>query len=161
MRSRPSAEGLPVWNYGAIIPRKGVFRPGTIMNRAFHTGIVLALVIHMLYGCCVHHAHAHGGPSETKALAIEASCACHHAIAGPGQACDDTSQHQACGGDRCVFTRPDSDDAPDLSIGHGCLDPVCVSPGIAMLSVIDRVDSSLDNLGEPVPLHLLNQAFLL
>jgi len=131
------------------------------MNRAFHIGIVLAVAVHMLCGCCFHHAHAYGGPSDTKALTVETSCPCHHGSTEPGQFCDHTSQHQQCHENRCVFTRPDSNDAPDLSIDHGCLNPVCVSPGTAMLSGIDRVDSRLGNLGEPIPLHLLNQALLL
>lgn len=131
------------------------------MNRAFHTGMTLAVVAHMVFGCCLHHAHASGEPSDTKALAVEASSPCRHGSAGPDQSRDHTSPHQQCGGDRCVFTRPDPNDAPDLSIGHGYLNPVCVSPGIPTLGGIDRVDSRLGNLGEPIPLHLLNQALLL
>jgi len=131
------------------------------MNRALHIGTVLAVALHMLCGCCLHHPHAYGRLFDTKAPAVEAPCPSHHGSAEPDLCCDSSSQQQRCHGNRCVFTRPDSNDALDLSIGHGCLNPVCVSPGTATLGRIDRVDSSLDNLGEPIPLHLLNQALLL
>jgi len=131
------------------------------MNCAFHIVVVLAVALHALCGCCVHHAHARGGPSDTKALTVKASCKCHHGCVGPDQSCDHTLQQQQCDEVRCVFTRPDSNNAPDLSIGHGCVNPVCVLPGISTLSGIDEVDSSPENPGEPIPLHLLNQAILL
>ena len=136
------------------------------MNRAFHIAIVLVVAAHMLCGCCLHHAHAYGGRSDVKALSVEASCPCHHGSAEPGQSCDHTSQHQPCDGDRCVFTRRDLNDAPDVSIGHGSLNPLCVSPGTGTsgtgtLGGIDRVNASLGKLGSPIPLHLLNQALLL
>jgi len=145
-----------------MIGCESVCRPGTIMNRAFQIGIMLAVAIHMVGGCCLHHAHAHGGLSDTKGFAARASCPCHHrgSVETDG-CCDHPSQPQQCDGHKCVFTRPDPSDAPDLSIGHGCLNPVCVSPGLPTLRGIDRGDSRLGEPGQPIPLHLLNQVLLI
>lgn len=144
-----------------MIDFESLFRPGTIMNRTVHMGIVLAVVVHMAAGCCLHHAHAHGRSSGRKALAVEASCPRHHGSGGPDRSCHHPSHPKQCDEDKCVFARPDSDDTPDLSIGHGCLNPVCVSPGLSTLSGIDRADSSLGELRPPIPLHLLNQVLLI
>ena len=132
------------------------------MNRASHIGIVLAAVAHMLCGCCLHHVHA-SGPRTDLPLSVDATRPCdeHHGHQHEGQFCDHSSEHHQCDGGRCVFTRADSDDTPDLSIGHGCLNPVCVLPGTSALRGIDRVDSSLGEPGALIPLHLLNQALLL
>ncbi len=140
---------------------KDVFRPGTMMNRAFHIWIVLAVAAHMLCGCCLHHAHAYGAPSDPEPSAVEASCPCDHESPGAGQSCDNTSQHQPCDGERCVFTRPDTNSFPDLSIGSDGLDRVYISPCILTPSGIARVDSSLGKMGAPIALHLLNQVILL
>lgn len=144
-----------------MIRCQSVFRPGTIMNRAFQIGIMLAVAVHMVCGCCLHHVHAYGGLSDTKALVARVSCPCHHRESGaPDPCCDHPSQPQQCDGDTCVFTRPDASDPPDSSTGHGCLNPVCVSPGNPTLRGIDRADSSLGELAPQTPLHLRNQVLL-
>jgi hypothetical protein len=136
-----------------------------IMNRTLHIATVVAVAAHMLCGCAFHHAYDCGGSCDTRSLAVsfgvEASCPCHHASAGPRHSCDHPSQHQPCDEERCVFARPDSDDTPDLSIGHTAPNPVCVSPGLPALGGADRVDSILGEPGPPIPLHLLNQVLLI
>lgn len=132
------------------------------MNRAFHIAIVLAVAVHMVFGCCLHHAHADGERSG----AVETFCPNCHESVEPGESCDHSTQHQGCDGDRCVFTRRDSNEAPDSSIGHGWLNPVCVSLGTGAFGAgtlrgIGRVDSGLGKVGAPIALHLLNQVLLL
>lgn len=144
-----------------MIRSKGKLQPETIMSRALHMGVTFVVSVHMVLGCCFHHAHTFALPVDTQALSVEGRCPDHRGNAEPGRSCEGPSQRQLCDGDRCVFTRPDSNDAPDWAVGHDGLNPVCLSPQVPAPGGIDRVASSLGERAAALPLHLLNQALLL
>ncbi len=131
------------------------------MYRAVHNVVLFALLVHMVFGCCLHHAHSHPLPSGNEPCA-ETACPLHH---GHDQANGEPRQHRpgdsGCDGSRCVFTRPESGDTPQASIGAHYLPPSCIVPRPPALSGIDTADTTPHHFGPPIPLHLLNQALLL
>ncbi len=131
-----------------------------IVNRAFHMGFVLAVTAHMLFGCWLHHAHAYG-LRDTTIPGVDAPLACPHRPTGPNHTCSTPSERRKCDGAKCVFTRPEPDDTPDLSLGHSGLTLVCVSPSIPASEDLARCDSQRGEPGLVIPLHLLNQVLLI
>jgi len=136
------------------------------MNRAFHIGIVLAVLTHMVCGCCMHHAKA-AGPRADRASSVDVACSCeHHGHAHAGHAGDSRSRHNGgnhpgCDGGHCTFTRPDVSGSNSLFEGLQCL-PLffCVSLR-PTLGEIESVGLAPSRFGPPISLHLLNQALLL
>ncbi len=167
------------------------------MYRVFHTGVVLAVAVHMLCGCCLHHAHAHGVRSDARVSAVETGC-CHHGDhshkqadahgpyagypyaghpgaghSGAGHSGEfslsdseaplenGSSEHQHCDGQSCVFTRPDTDDSPELLVAGESVVPEVVVLIAPSLSVLELAAEACWRPDELQRLHLLNQAFLL
>ncbi len=144
-----------------MIRCKGVFRPGTIMNRTFHIGIVLAMAVHLLCGCCWHHAHAFS-PRIDSPLSVEATCPCeHHGHPHEGQPGDHGKEQGRCDEGPCTFMRPDSSGSSDFSADLQCLSLASCLPLLPQLSRIDTTDFVPSRFGTSISLHLLNQAFLL
>ena len=142
--------------------RYKVLRPETIMSRSVRTITLSAVLLHMVFGCCLHHAHLDGSEAGTQVSLVETPCRCHHHGHEPsGQPSDRQSRHQGCDGAECVFTRPELADSSELLIGQDCLAPTGVLPSIPTLSVIDSVDSGLGHVGASIALYVLNQALLL
>jgi hypothetical protein len=125
--------------------------------------ILTSFVVHVLFGCCLHHTHGHEQHAPAVVAETVSDCACHQ----HSRPCQDSAEHQCpaddCKGDRCVFTRAETESAGQ-------------SPGEAALAAIlddgCRVDSSFDDRNRTagpehdfpllaVRLHLLNQRFLL
>ena len=139
-----------------------VLRPETIMSRLVRTFTLSAVLLHMVFGCCLHHAHLDGSEARGQVAVVETSCHCHHHGHEPSdQPRDDRSRHEGCDGAECVFTRPELADSSELLIGQDCLAPARVPPSGAKLRGIDLLDSALSHVGPPIALHLLNQALLL
>jgi len=142
-----------------MIGVKGVFRPETIMNRAFHIAVLLAVAVHTVFGCCFHHAH---GSHPANSPIVEDSCACgHHGHEEGGEPRDHRSGDQECDDDQCVFTLPGSSNAFQVMIGADCLPLVRVAITLSGMNGIDTVDTMPRHGGPPIPLYLLNQALLL
>ncbi len=148
------------------------------MNRVFHIGIVLAVAVHMLCGCCLHHAHAHGGRSNTRVSAVETGCCQHHdgsqheranargssasgnvalALVPP----DGSSDHQHCDGAHCVFTRPDSNDSFVMLTGAADATQEFVFLVAPTRNVLEFATAAFWHPGITLRIHLKNQAFLL
>jgi len=160
-RGAPLSEGSPEWSCGAIIYFQAVFRPGMIMNCAFHMGVMLAVAVHMVFGCCLHHAHA-SGPRIGLPLSVDATCPCgHHDHQHEGLPGDHRSGDQDCDGDKCVFTLPKSGNSSLVTVGANSLPFICVMPTPPEMDGIDTVDTMPHHCGLPVPLHLLNQVLLI
>jgi hypothetical protein len=145
-----------------MIRCSGVFLPGTIMNRAFHAVAMLAVAGHMLFGCCLHHAHALGSPADLP-VSVNAVCPCehHHGHQQEPQPRDEGGNPQGCDEAPCAFTRPDSSESGDVSGGLPCLSLVSCLPSLPTPAGTYVVDSVSSRFGAPIPLHLLNQALLL
>ena len=131
------------------------------MNRAFHFGAVLAVAVHMVFGCCVHHVHASGTEADLPP-SIDATCPCEdHGHQHEGQPCDDGDHHEGCEVGPCTFTRPDSFGISNLLAGFQCLPTVLCLPPLAAPSGVDTASAALSGLSAPIPLFLLNQVLLI
>jgi len=150
-----------MWSDGPMIRCEGVFRPGTIMNRAFHFGAVLTVAVHMVFGCCLHHAHASGRQVDLPD-SVDAACPCeHHGHQHERQPCDHSNGPEGCDEGQCTFIRPDSPGNSDLLAGFQCLPLISCLPPLPMLSETDTAELAPSRLGAPIPLHLLNQVLLI
>lgn len=145
-----------------MIRCRRIFRPGMIMNRAFHMGIVLAVAVHMVSGCCLHHAHAAGFPTDLSSSVEAVGCPCEdHGHQHQGQSGDHGSQEHGCNEGPCIFTRPDSSESSDLLAGLQGLALISCLPAGAALSRIDTACPAPSRFAAAVPLHLLNQVLLI
>ena len=138
----------------------------TFMHRLVYILTFAALSVHLLLGCCLHHTHKFDAAFESQGLAVETSRACHGHGENEGPHKQDghhdhDSHHQLCNGGTCVFMRADSVDAPDLLIGQNSLATASVLTCLISSDRFERANARLDRLGEPIPIHLANQAFLL
>ncbi len=145
----------------------------TSMHRVVYILTFTALSVHILFGCCLHHAHTFDAAHESQGLVTAVSCTCsahgHGEKEGPDKQDgheqdghhDRDSHHRHCDGGTCVFMRADSVDAPDLSIGQNSLATASVSACPASTSCFQRADARLEWVGAAIPIHLANQAFLL
>lgn len=138
-----------------------VLEPKTLMYRVLHKVVLFVLLVHMVFGCCLHHAHSHPlQPADEPC--VETTCPWHHGQDdGNGQPPQHRPGGNGCEGGRCVFTRPESGDTPQASLGAPCVPSICTVPGPSALRGIDTADTAPDPFGPPVRLHLLNQALLL
>jgi len=129
------------------------------MSRVFHIAIVLAVTVHMVFGCCLHHAH---GSQPADSPSVQNSCDCgHHGHEGGGEPCDHQSGDQGCDDGQCVFTLPESGSASQVTIGMNCLPVFCVMPALPGMDGINTADTVLHHCGPPISLHLLNQVILI
>ena len=127
-------------SYGAMLCCEGLIRPVTIMNRAIHIAIVLAVAVHMVFGCCSHHAHA-SGPGDVLPLSLGATCPCeNHGHQHENQPFDHDSNHHGCDEGPCTFTRPDSSELGN-SVGNlQCLPLISCEPLLPTLSAIEAAN---------------------
>jgi hypothetical protein len=139
-----------------------IFRPGTIVNRAFHIGIMVAVAVHMVCGCCWHHAHAAGYLAGSPSLVEAAGCPCgHHGHQHQSQACDHESEEHGCNEGSCIFTRPDSSESSDLLAGLQSRALISCLQASPTLSGVDTVYPTPSRFAAAIPLHLLNQVLLI
>ena len=132
------------------------------MKRVFHIGIVMAVAVHMVFGCCFHHAHA-SGPRIDPLISVNAACPHEqHGHQHEKQPCNHGGDHQQCDEGTCTFFRTDSSGS-DGSSSRGLqgLPLISCVPLLLALGEIDTVDWAPSRFGAPIPLHLLNQALLL
>lgn len=142
-------------------------RPIHAMNKWVHNLTMLAVLYHLLVGCCWHHAHG-----EPRAAARQTGCALDcpdsfhygapHAADEP--LADGSHEHQgACENPRCTFVLPDPESVPDLAslIGRQTV-------GWADLATFDCNRPGPTILETPPPwsgpslrLHLVIQALLI
>jgi hypothetical protein len=125
-----------------------------------------ALSVHMLFGCCSHHAHTFATTGGSDAIAVKSSCGCsHHASHNADDENqqqdghhDHDSDHRQCDIGNCLIVRTDPLESPNFLIGQQYLATQCVSIYPATIGYLGRPAASL---GIPIPIHLANQTFLL
>ena len=131
------------------------------MNRAFQIGIMLAVAVHMGFGCCLHHAHA-SVPRIDLPLSADATCPCeHYGQQHSGQPRDHGNKQQGCEEGSCTFIRPEPSQGGDWLAGVRCPPLIWCLPPLPTLSGIASTDLVPSRFRAPTPLHLLNQALLL
>ena len=148
------------------------------MHRVVSILTLSALSVHMLFGCCLHHAHELDALFESIGPAARTNYACSSHRHGHGDGShhhdgqqdsghqqdgqpDNDSQHQHCDGGTCVFMRADSVDGPGSSTIQNTLAIAVVSSCPTSSACFEVTDTRLVRLGVPIPIHLANQAFLL
>lgn len=145
-----------------MIRCQSVFRPGTIMNRAFQIGIMVAVAVHIVSGCCWHHAHAADFPTDLPSSVEAPGCPCeHYGHRHQGQTCDHGSKEHGCNEGSCIFTRPDSPESSDLLAGLQGFALISCVPAGPTLSGIDIACPAAGRFAAAIPLHLLNQVLLI
>jgi hypothetical protein len=115
------------------------------------------LAIHLLVGCCAHHAHAASAASPRHETNVDACCG-HHEQSG-----DSHSERHGCENEKCSFLRS-SDDSPakfvfqvhrpSVALWHDASVPRL--PGIQAAGIFPA-----DDLFPPLRLHLAHQVLLI
>jgi len=131
------------------------------MNRLLHVVTIVAMAVHALGGCCVHHAHAESLSPDASAT-IETACPCeYHGHSGQDEPAENPGDHGGCDEGPCTFLRPDAPTANELLTGLGGLPPISswlTSPRPSRLAAASIV---LDRAGPLIPRHLLLQVLLI
>lgn len=141
---------------------------GEPVRRFVAKPLIVAVLVHALFGCCLHHADACAMRCESTLSAAAAHCHCDHDSDSNGP-CDESgdespdhgSQHEACNSDRCVSIRPEPTASPELLLDFGPLMTASSVAARAALSAITTVDPDQRPGVPPIAVHLLNQALLL
>ncbi len=149
------------------------------MHRVFHAATWLAVLAHMLFGCCLHHVHAdHALSGEAGAPACDGRDAhgsgsdvhhggrcCDHEPPAGGRCCHhEAPASDPCGDGPCVFVLPVNPSFEDLwPLGGGPCSVGCVIDGAAQpeAALAATVRARRAQSAEPVRPHLANQVLLL
>jgi hypothetical protein len=98
-----------------MIVGKVFLRRESAVVRTLRFGVMAAVLIHTLCGCCLHHAHAETG-SQASPEVVPAACShCHcdgHGR-GDGEPHQNTPGDDSCDGTDCTFVRPDDSSGHD------------------------------------------------
>lgn len=147
---------------------KAIARPEMRMHRVFHAATWLAVLLHVLLGCCAHHGHAdHGLTGEAGAPVCDGRDAhrsgshLHHG----GRCCHhEPPAGDPCGDAACVFVLPVNPSFEDLwPLGAGPRPVGDVIDGAAQpeAALAAMVRARRAHSAEPVRPHLANQVLLL
>ena len=149
-----------------MIQARGFFQLETLMHRFLHTLAMAAVLVHMVCGCCWHHAHAAEHQEEEEEAHAHRGSACighDHAVQrGSCTHHDESLPHgDGCEEDACDFVRTDRDTSLEFSLGAH-LPAVPASEAIAaFLLNPDAACAALPDPSPPDRLHLVHQALLL
>ncbi len=133
----------------------------SIMYRVLRTIAMFLVLAHLACGCCLHHAHAYGSQSG-DAPPVESTCPCgHHGHEDGGEPSDHQPCDQGCDHDQCVFARVESGGTSQVSFDAFCVPFASVIAIPPPVRGLDTRDKTPHHFGPPIPLPLLNQAFLL
>ncbi|MGM0491119.1 MAG: hypothetical protein ACQESR_30705, partial [Planctomycetota bacterium] len=100
------------------------------MNRLVHIGIMAAIAVHMVCGCCWHHAHASHAPLDSalaSARAVEPTSPCdghdhqHERRPSEPASSDSESHEQGCGEEPCTFIRQGSSGSSNMLVDVYCI----------------------------------------
>ena len=137
---------------------------GEPVRRFVAKPLIAAVLVHALFGCCLHHADPCAAHGESTLPAAVAHCHCDHDSDSEGsgdESPDHGSQHEACNSDRCVSIRPEPTASPELLLDLGPLMLASSVTGRTPLGAIATVDPDQRPDVPPIAVHLLNQALLL
>lgn len=131
------------------------------MNHFFHVLTIVAVAVHAVVGCRIHHAHAGGSASDASA-AMEAACPCErHGHSHQDEPAEPHGNHGTCDEGRCMFLRPEK------AGGKQLLSDVDGLPRLVSLATPPQAGQSRtatlgpSRPGPLIPRHLLLQVFLI
>ena len=142
-----------------IIKRVADFRWESLMRRTLHRLVLTSFAMHMVFGCCLHHVHAAALGAES--VIAETPCPCEHHEGESGQPAPSRTPCRGCDGDRCVFTRATTSDAPEVSADPNGVASIRDLPTLLDLGRTEATDLPRGRVATPVRLHLLKQVLLL
>lgn len=123
---------------------------------------IIALVFHVVVGCCAHHAHAQcEGSHAVDNAADDHAGHCHHKHKSHSSQNDEPKRGTTCEGYSCVFTGVSRlQITPDLtSVFYLFVSSAAPSVQSKVAFGVERIDQS-DHITLPVRVHLWNQVFL-
>ena len=138
-----------------------------MMSKRILTAVTLAAVtIHVLLGCCWHHAHESDLDSFTSTASLIANCQCHDhsSHSEPADGHDHHSGHESCDSVDCFFYSAENSDL-DLFVASAFCLPV--TGDVCFASLLDSVrrtrgtELSVGSFQLPEPLHALKQVWLI
>jgi hypothetical protein len=139
-----------------------IYRSEGLMSRFVRRVALLAVLAHMLLGCCLHHAHveaAGGGEPMGAAGASHEHCGtCAHGVPHEKGRTD-----HPCNEPACVFVRPDDRSGPELAaplVVAVWIEPFWAGAG-PVGHAIDAAGLGSARCSPPVRPHLLKQVLLI
>ena len=138
-----------------------------MMRKRILTAVTLtAVTIHVLLGCCWHHAHESGLDSIESTVTPIASCQGHDhsSRSEPADGHDHHSGHEPCDSADCFFYSADDFDLDLFVASAFCLS---VTGDVCFASLLDSVqrargaEFSVGSFQLPEPLHALKQVWLI
>jgi len=127
------------------------------MHGLLHSLTVVALLAHLMLGCCVHHSHA-----AAASIDDHGCCDATHAEVAGGHECSDDRHpdYGTCKGGRCWFLRSPGTDAFFWEISPS---PILVLPDTPAIADVSGAACSFSSgrLLLPVRLHLANLVLLI
>lgn len=138
---------------------------GVVMQRAVHIVSTLAVLLHILGGCCLHHAHG----ADPHREANSPGCTARHGCCGcrgnePAGTPDDTSSHgRHCEMNCCTFVVPGSSSAgpvaaPECAVGLAALPTLAGQlPKVLLAVAVEACHPP----GSRLRLHLLKRVLLI
>ncbi len=132
-----------------------------MINGVFPMAVTLALTVHTVFGCCLHHAHGFGHRANVP-VAIGTACSGEHHHHHHPSGDRSTTFPLQCNEGPCTFTGPDFTRRDDsFSAVFHILPPVSSVSLSPAPSRIDATDGISGSLTATVRLHLLNQIMLI
>ena len=132
------------------------------MNRALHIAIVLTVAVHMVLGCCWHHAHASGFGDAPPMSFESAGRACeHHGHEHRRETCNHDGEEHGCSEESCIFSRSNSPEGRDLFARLQDSALISCLPAILEASWNIKGDYVPSRITAATRLHLLNQVLLI
>ncbi|NUQ61924.1 MAG: hypothetical protein HUU20_05525 [Pirellulales bacterium] len=141
------------------------------MYRLLHSIAMVAVLAHMVFGCCLHHAHGSCGTSfgdasfaaqsagphglRSPAVVEHTGCHCH---AADCLSHENAPEHKGCDERDCVFIKPDDSSSGDLFAPS--IDGLFPAPLAAHAGQSLRVPCQPVAIPSPLRLHLMNQVLL-
>ena len=149
-----------------MMVESAILRTETLMHRLTHILACVTVVLHMVVGCCWHHAHAARIGHCRESLQAVAYPSCDDHGHGDHHACPGEPPHDhdhGCDTAPCVFVVPET--GGTVRIGTiqplGFLPPDVDTARPTTHLAGHRADAPQFRLRADLRLHLVNQVFLL
>lgn len=153
--------------HSSRIDRLGWERKNAFVNNFTSLLTTAALLLHMILGCCAHHAHAQ---NVANAEVPNAKPCCSHGHSKANDNSDGCSKRQAsdeapasdCDESDCSFVTGDSSHARDWCCQHSLpVFHISIADFTQQSPTYSRVGNTLDPIATSVSVRILFQSFLI